>query len=172
MNLYYYKTQLETIESNVPVDFQNIPDFEFDTETVFADILSLYRHMRRDLLSTLVEAVMMEIKARSRAYRNDKWSSMTNTLELRSLSLTPTACPMFEILARRLHQLQKYLAQKLFGHIWKQIAEQLDNFLFEDLVLDNRFNQNGALQLKYDVTKNLFPLFAQYTDKPDNYFTK
>lgn len=34
--------------------------------------------------------------------------------DLRSLSLTPTACPCMEVLAKRLHQLQKKLQTKLF----------------------------------------------------------
>lgn len=34
--------------------------------------------------------------------------------DLRSLSLTPSACPCLEVLAKRLHQLQKKLQTKLF----------------------------------------------------------
>lgn len=43
-----------------------------ETETIFADTLSLYRHMRKDLLCTLAETVVMEAKARSRAYRSER----------------------------------------------------------------------------------------------------
>lgn len=35
--------------------------------------------------------------------------------EFRSLSLTPSACPLFEVLAKRLHQLQKKLQSRLFA---------------------------------------------------------
>lgn len=92
--------------------------------------------------------------------------------DLRSLSLTPTACPIFEILATRLHQLQKSLASKLFTIIWRSVAQQLDVFLFEDLVMDSRFSEGGALQLKFDITRNLFPLFSQFTEKPSSYFVQ
>lgn len=38
------------------------------------------------------------------------------------------------------------------------------------LILRNRFNQGGAAQLHFDMTRNLFPLFGEYTSKPDSYF--
>lgn len=76
---------------------------------------------------------------------------------------------MFEILATNLHQLQKYLSNGLFTMAWRLIAQHIDTFLFEDFVLETRFNEGGALQLKFDVTRNLFPIFAQFTDKPDSY---
>ena len=92
--------------------------------------------------------------------------------DIKGLSLTPSACPVFEIVAKRLHQLQKTLASKLFTIVWRSIAHQLDTFLFEDLVKDNRFNDGGALQLKYDVTRNLLPLFSQFTERPESYFVQ
>lgn len=43
-------------------------------------------------------------------------------------------------------------------------------FLFEEVVLVNRFNNGGAEQLQYDVLRNLFPLFGLYINKPESYF--
>lgn len=45
---------------------------EFETDTVFAETLSLYRHMRKDLLFTVVESVITEVKIRSRMYRQER----------------------------------------------------------------------------------------------------
>lgn len=92
--------------------------------------------------------------------------------DFRSLSLTPTSCPMFEVLSKRLHQLEKHLQKKLFTYVWRSIAQQLDTYLFEELILDNRFSEGGALQLKFDVTRNLIPMFSQYSEKSSNYFTQ
>lgn len=100
------------------------------------------------------------------------WSAIPLEKEYRSLSLTPSACPVFEVIAKRLHQLQKNLEGKLFAVVWRNMAQQIDTFLFEDLVLDNRFSNGGALQLKFDVMRNLLPLFAQFSDKPENYFSQ
>lgn len=74
MNLFYYKSQLENVESkNIPLlDYDGTPGFEMETETVFADILSLYRHMRKDILCTLAETVLIEVKTRSKEYRRER----------------------------------------------------------------------------------------------------
>ncbi|KAG5869846.1 hypothetical protein JTB14_009008 [Gonioctena quinquepunctata] len=175
LNLYYYKSQLETAKQpSTPTlaDFDDSPISDIDTDTVFAETLSLYRHMRKDLLHSLAETVIAEVKSRSKGYRRERWSSIKVEKEFRSLSLTPTACPMFETLSKRLHQLQKTLHSKLFTFVWRSIAHHLDSYLFEDLVVDNRFSEGGALQLKFDITRNLIPLFSQFSEKPHNHFTQ
>ncbi|RZC37439.1 RINT1-like protein [Asbolus verrucosus] len=174
LNLYYYKSQSDEakIPSSPASDRDDFDPTDFELETVFGETLSLYRHMRRDLLLNLSEYVMLEVKSQSRSYRRVRWSSMKVGKDIKGLSLTPSACPIFEIVAKRLHQLQKSLASKLFTIVWRSIAQQLDNYLFEDLVLDNRFNDGGALQLKYDVTRNLLPLFSQFSERPESYFTQ
>ncbi|KAK9882088.1 hypothetical protein WA026_018934 [Henosepilachna vigintioctopunctata] len=171
LNLYYYKVELENITSTAP-SLNDVTDSvaAFESESVFTEILSLYAHIRRDLVSTMSECVINEIKSKSRNYRRELWSKMKVNKDFKSLSLTPSACPMFEVIARRLHQLQKNLASKLFSIVWKSIANQLDTFLFEDLVLDNRFNDSGARQLKYDIERNLFPLFSQFSDRPASHY--
>ncbi|XP_018566371.1 RAD50-interacting protein 1 [Anoplophora glabripennis] len=175
LNLYYYKSQLEMAKQPVSptsTEFEDSQLFEIETDTVFAETLSLYRHMRKDILNTLAETVIIEIKRKSRDYRRERWAFMKTAKEFRSLSLTPSACPMFEILSKRLHQLQKSLQSKLFTYVWRSIAQQLDTYLFEDLVLDTRFSEGGALQLKFDVTRNLIPLFSQFSERPNNYFAQ
>lgn len=151
-------------------DFDDSPTIDIEGDNVFSEILSLYRHMRRDLLLTLSESVVMEVKIRSKQYRRERWSQMKVEKDFRSMSLTPTACPMFDVIAKRLHQLEKHLQSKLFTIVWRSIAQQIDTHLFEDLIMDNRFNDGGALQLKFDIVRNLLPLFSQFSEKPNNYF--
>ncbi|CAG9859732.1 unnamed protein product [Phyllotreta striolata] len=175
LSLYYYKNQASDKQLSTPAlaDFDdNNPDYDIETDTVFAETMSLYMHMRKDLLHTLAETVIVEVRSRSKAYRCDNWLTMKVNKEFRSLSLTPTACSMFEVLSKRLHQLQKSLQGKLFTFVWRSIAQQLDSYLFEDLVLDNRFSEGGALQFKFDIVRNLIPLFLQFSQKPQNYFTQ
>jgi len=38
------------------------------------------------------------------------------------------------------------------------------------VILSNKFNEGGAMQLQFDMTRNVFPLFAAYSAKPENYF--
>jgi len=48
----------------------------------------------------------------------------------------------------------------------------VDNPPFFQVVMKNYFNAGGATQLQYDMTRNLFPLFGPYTNKPENYFKR
>lgn len=50
------------------------------------------------------------------------------------------------------------------------IAVYYTQLLLLQVVLQNRFSEGGAKQLEFDMTRNLFPLFGEYTTKPQNYF--
>ncbi|KAF5269578.1 hypothetical protein FQR65_LT05916 [Abscondita terminalis] len=170
LNLYYYRNQSATPDSRKfsSADVDNLLAV-VDTDTVFNETLSMYRHVKIDLLFTLVDCVITKVKYKSKQYISDSWSRMERVKDMRSHSLTPSACPIFEVLASSLHELEKYLTGRLFTIVWRIVAKQLDTLLYEKLVLSNRFNEGGAEQLKFDVTRNLLPLFAQYTDKPHVY---
>lgn len=47
------------------------------------------------------------------------------------------------------------------------------NFLqliIDDVILVNMFSKGGAQQIQFDVKRNILPLFAQFTSKPEAYF--
>lgn len=85
-------------------------------------------------------------------------------------NITPTACPMFQILITKLHQLEEVLATSLFAASWKMLARRIDQYLYEEIVCLCFFNEGGASQFVYDITKGLFPLFGQYSKKPESNF--
>lgn len=65
---------------------------------------------------------------------------------------------------------ENMLSKPLFTQIWQKLAEKLNKFIFDEVILQNRFNDGGAIQLQFDITRNLFPLFGEFTHKPENYF--
>jgi hypothetical protein len=67
LQLQYYKAQFDHGGSNQPTD--SIGELQ---GTVFDDILGLLFRMKDELISSLCEAVMMDIMACSREYRKDK----------------------------------------------------------------------------------------------------
>lgn len=44
------------------------------------------------------------------------------------------------------------------------------NYSLFQIILANHFNEGGAAQLQFDMTRNLFPLFSRYCKRPENYF--
>lgn len=56
------------------------------------------------------------------------------------------------------------------SELFRHVAVYYTQILLLQVVLQNRFSEGGAKQLEFDMTRNLFPLFGEYTTKPQNYF--
>ncbi|KAM0737544.1 RAD50-interacting protein 1 [Formica fusca] len=170
LQLQFFKKQFEAVE-NATDRGSDVSESIGEIEgTVFDEAVALLQRLERELINEISDSVALDVKAKSRAYRTDKWFAMQSSKEVSSLSVTPSGCPMFQELATRLHVLHNALALPLFNQAWKSLAVQFDQFLFEEVVLVNRFNNGGAEQLQYDVLRNLFPLFGLYINKPESYF--
>ncbi|XP_072749487.1 RAD50-interacting protein 1 [Anoplolepis gracilipes] len=170
LQLQFFKKQFEAVE-NATDRGSDISESIGEIEgTVFDEAVALLQRLEKELINEISDSVALDVKAKSRAYRTDKWFAMQSSKEIASLSVTPSGCPMFQELATRLHVLHNALALPLFNQAWKNLATQFDQFLFEEVVLVNRFNNGGAEQLQYDVLRNLFPLFGLYINKPESYF--
>ncbi|XP_012220909.1 RAD50-interacting protein 1 [Linepithema humile] len=170
LQLQFFKKQFEAVEDATDRGndvSESIGEME---GTVFDEAVVLLRRLETQLINEISDSVALDVKAKSRAYRTDKWFAMQPSKEVASLSVTPSGCPMFQELATRLHILHNALARPLFDQAWKTLAAQFDQFLFEEVVLVNYFNSGGAEQLQYDILRNLFPLFGLYISNPELYF--
>ncbi|XP_057323091.1 RAD50-interacting protein 1 [Microplitis mediator] len=170
LQLHYFKKQCEAADLATDLGLDFLEESAEESGTVFDDAVALLKRLEKELLEEISDSVALEVKARSRPYRTDKWFTMQSDKELASLSVTPSGCLMFEELAARLHLMNQVLSLQLFNQAWRNVASQLDQYLFEGVVLENQFNAGGAVQLKHDITRNLFPLFGLYTNKPESFF--
>jgi len=183
IQLHSYKTQTENVErqaaeatnSNETILLpwlRTQANLKTNAEegSVFDGIIDLLKRMKEDLLRKVVDSVMLEVKAKSQPYRLDKWASLPNPDEFIQLSLSPTGSAMLQAVAIGLQWMRDSLAAPLFTEAWQRFAKLIDEFLFEELVLQRQFNQGGAAQLAYDIQQNLIPLFSQMTNKPENFF--
>lgn len=144
-------------------------DLEKDT-SIFEEAIGFLEHMQKDLLQTLGERIMLDIKAKSRPYRKEKWFCMPAVQEKKSLEVSCLAYSLLDIINCSLHNLQELLAKPLFTAVWQYIARELNLYLYEEVILQNSFSEGGAAQLNFDMTRNLFPIFGNFTQKPENYF--
>ena len=138
--------------------------------SVFDKIIQTYEHLRNTMLKDIVYAVMTEIKSRSQAYKKEKWMQLPAASEWVSPSLSSSACEMLLILKSRFHILGLYLSPPNMTLVWQRIARDLNKFVYEEVILPNHFSDGGATQLKYDMERNLFPIFGEFANKPENYF--
>lgn len=139
--------------------------------SVFDTTHSLYTHIEGEMVNTLATFVFSEVRARSLPYRRDGWhKSGKGHSKVKVLEVSPSICPLLEVVARHLHTLRDCLATPLFHTLWAQVAETLNKYIFEELVLETRFSEAGAAQFQFDMTRALFPIFGEFTQKPENYF--
>ncbi|XP_068132361.1 RAD50-interacting protein 1 [Hyperolius riggenbachi] len=138
--------------------------------SVFDDMINLLERLKNDMLSRQVEHVFREVKEATRMYKKERWLSLPSQSEQAVMSLSSTACPMLLALRDRLLQLEQQLCHTLFKTIWQMLAEKLDLYIYQDIILANHFNEGGAAQLQFDMVRNLFPLFSHYCKRPENYF--
>ncbi|KAK2176865.1 hypothetical protein NP493_625g01069 [Ridgeia piscesae] len=163
------QSALDSVTNNIIEEF-DVSKLDTLEGTVFDEMIQLYEHVKWEMLSCIRAYVLDDVKARSRPYRWNKWLALPAQKEVVSLALSTSACEMLLILKGSLHCVEQLLSKIIFNHFWPSLAEGLNRFIYEDVILTNHFNESGAAQLQFDMTRNLFPLFAQYTAKPENYF--
>lgn len=155
---------------NVHTDVPSTEQLAEITGSVFDEIVQKYTYIEKDMVKTLASYVFTEVRARSQPYRRDKWFNTNNEEVINVTEPSPSICPLLEVLARHLHSLRDVLATRLFTQLWKLVAEELNRHIYEEVVLQNHFSEAGAAQLKFDMTRGLFPIFGEFTQKPENFF--
>jgi len=164
------KHQDSSFESDNSDDLPDLTGISLD-HTVFEDITSLFESMEEDMIKTACHYVFSDVQARSQAYKKDRWISLPTPKELlTTIGLSSTACDMFLVLKDHLATAQSQLSSIPFFNFWKTLAKKLDNFILNEIILSNHFNDGGAMQINFDITRNLIPLFGDFTTNPEAYF--
>ncbi|KAM8740572.1 RAD50-interacting protein 1 [Acanthopagrus schlegelii] len=138
--------------------------------SLFEGLLALLDRLKGDMMGRLLEWTMREISEKAKPYCQDRWLSLPSQYDQSTMSLSSSACPMMLCVRDRLLNLCQVLSLSLFQLAWQGLAERLDNFLYQDVILSNHFSDGGAAQLQFDMTRNLFPLFGHYCKRPENFF--
>ncbi|CAG5927169.1 unnamed protein product [Menidia menidia] len=138
--------------------------------SLFDGLLALLDRLKGDMLGRLLEYVMREIAEKAKPFCQERWLSLASQQDQSTMSLSSSACPMMLCVRDRLLNLQQVLSLSLFQLAWQGLADRLDNFLYQEVILSNHFSDGGAAQLQFDMTRNLFPLFGHYCKRPENFF--
>lgn len=110
-------------------------------------MLRLYNGEIKNMLKETVDLTLTDLKSKSwvYVYATDHWlrtSSVSGYLssmksELSNLMMSANASVFFLALRDWLYQLSESLHPKLFTHVWKEIASQLDDYLYNEVCCDN-----------------------------------
>nr|XP_036216164.1 RINT1-like protein isoform X4 [Bactrocera oleae] len=143
-----------------------------EIHSVFEQPVGELEHWIKKLIDSLATKAVNEIKAKSMTYRHDCWASASDQNCKEPFILSSSAGEMFQVMVTTLHNLERDLSLNLFRLTLRIIANNVDEFLFDSLVMNNKFTPAGAAQFNFDMTRNLFPLFGQYCRRPDLLFKK
>ncbi|OWF50906.1 RAD50-interacting protein 1-like [Mizuhopecten yessoensis] len=150
--------------------YEGLEDVAEELETsLFEEAIDTFNQLKTEMLKNIVKCIVLDVQSRSQAYRKDRWLLLSSQKET-SLTLSSSACEMLLVLKDHLTHIQAQLSKPLFTLAWQRLTDKLDKFMLEEVILQNRFNDGGASQLEFDMTRNLFPLFGEFTNKPENYF--
>ncbi|XP_008069954.1 RAD50-interacting protein 1 isoform X1 [Carlito syrichta] len=172
-NVFFLQLQqaaLEVFAENNTLSKLQLGQLASMESSVFDDMINLLERLKHDMLTRQVDHVFREVKDAAKLYKKERWLSLPSQSEQAVMSLSSSACPLLLTLRDRLLQLEQQLCFSLFKIFWQMLVEKLDIYLYQEIILANHFNEGGAAQLQFDMTRNLFPLFSHYCKRPENYF--
>ncbi|KAH8297546.1 hypothetical protein KR054_002303 [Drosophila jambulina] len=143
-----------------------------EINSVFEHAVTELEHWARQLTRDLATKATNEMKAKSMSYRRDAWPTMPEQNSREPFILSPSGGEMFQVLVTLLHNLESELSANLFNQTLRLMAHQIDDFMLDSMVMNTKFSPAGAAQFNYDMTRNLFALFGQYTRRPELLFKR
>ncbi|XP_068149331.1 RINT1-like protein [Drosophila tropicalis] len=143
-----------------------------EINSVFEHAVAELEHWSHQLIKGLSSKAVNEMKSKSMAYRHDSWPSMPEQSGKEPFILSPSGGEMFQVLVTLLHNLDRELSANLFNQTLRLMAQQIDEFMLESMIMNTKFSPSGAAQFNYDMTRNLFALFGQYTRRPELLFKR
>ncbi|XP_063534070.1 RAD50-interacting protein 1 [Cydia strobilella] len=126
---------------------------------VFAEAPALLARLRDAGLTALADHALLEFRAAMRDYRRQKWHAMLVVEEI-ALCVSSPLCAPLSALCTRMNNATAKLAPVLAVRFRSFLAESVDQYIFEEVVLESWFNTGGTIQFTHDVKRNLVPAFA------------
>ncbi len=147
---------------------------EKDVHVFDSYVLVSYSKVQVEMINTIAQTCKWEITSRSRLYKKEKWMNMPSPNEYTKPTLTQSAADMLISLKNLFNLLKESLSVYVVDSILKRITHELDMFIYEEIILQSQFNENGALQLQFDINKYLLPILNEfaYKIKIEEFFKK
>ncbi|KNC85272.1 hypothetical protein SARC_02531 [Sphaeroforma arctica JP610] len=136
---------------------------------VFKGILKKYRLALDELLGRLTKSAVDGILPLFKAYRRQRWTVATSTRAAAHSDVSLAVCEPFQVIKEFMDVAHSTLAEPLFNHIWPRIAKSVSQYILNEVICTNFFNEGGAKQLQID-SECLFRMFKLYTNQPENFF--
>lgn len=141
-----------------------------EISSVFDKIAGELDHWENKLIKQLSSKFVDDIKSKTMLFRHDSWVSMQKQNSNEPFILSQTAGEIFQVTIAILHDLETALSTRIFNSTLRRIAKKLDDYFIDSMIMNTKFSEGGAAQFKFDITRNLIPLFGQYSRRPGYLF--
>ncbi|CAI2172787.1 4940_t:CDS:10 [Funneliformis geosporum] len=166
-----------------------------DEGTVFDDPAELFDNVCERIQSLIVKNVSREFLnglktyskknnwSRSEIYGYDsteltteqihKLNNQSKDIISRSIiELSPELYMPLSDLAHSLTFLSNNLPDRIFKHIYKDVSKELEDHLWDRILMRNQFSEMGGWQFEIDMEKGLFTIGKRWIRKPESYFRR
>lgn len=89
-----------------------------------------------------------------------------------AIELSPELYAPLSDLAHSLTFLSNNLPIRIFKLIYKEISKELEEYLWDRVLMRNQFSEMGGWQFRVDMEKGLFTVGRRWIQKPENYFRR
>lgn len=137
-----------------------------EINSVFDKIIIELDQWQNKLVKQLSSKFVDDIKAKSMPYRHDQWVTMPKQNTHEPFTLSQSAGEMFQVTIAILHDLESALSTKVFNSALRRMAKKLDDYFIDSMIMNTKFSEGGSAQFKFDIQRNLLPLFGQYSRRP------
>eukprot|EP01135_Chromosphaera_perkinsii_P005367 Nk52_evm48s343 gene=Nk52_evmTU48s343 len=120
-----------------------------------------------EVLSSSVENIFSSALS---VYKGRKWIS-SQMPESSELQMTAEFFEPVSLLKQYLTTIEANLACGLFDDVWQAIAFKVDEYVYTNLILTNKFSSAGVTQFFFDM-KSLFIAFSGLSSRPENYLKR
>ena len=143
-------------------------NFKINHNGTFCDVIDLLDQMLDKTMKDIVDHVVQEVISVGHEYVNNKWENIMVSVSADS-HLSVSACGWMSVVRNALYEAHNLLCVHLFNHFWKLLAAKLNDYIYNQVIMNNKFSEGGAIQLAFDMNKNLFAIFSEYTSRPESY---
>lgn len=158
-NIHYLHLQVATHGQNAA-----------EINSVFDESITKLEEWQTHLVKELSTKCVRDIRARLNPYFYDHWVSMPKQNLNEKFIISQSAAEVFHVIIATLHDLESALSTKVFNAVLDRIAKKLDDYLIDKMIMHTKFSEGGSMQFNFDITRNLIPLFGQYSRRPSILF--
>ncbi|RIA95802.1 TIP-1 family-domain-containing protein [Glomus cerebriforme] len=163
-----------------------------DEGTVFDDPAELFDNACERIQSLIVKNVSREFFNGLKAYiKKNNWSSSDicnndfthqqipklnnqseDTISRSVIELSPELYTPLSDLAHSLTFLSNNLPDRIFKYIYKDVSKELEDYLWDRILMRKHFSEMGGCQFEVDMEKGLFTIGKRWIRKPESYFRR